>query len=124
MSPNVTLTVKNGRFAGQKYQFREPRSYTIGRASDCDVPLPSDYEFLTVSRRHCILDFAPPKIQVRDNGSRNGTQLNGMQIGRPSTWQLDEERAASGPHVYDLHSGDELDVGGIRFQVDIAETAH
>jgi pSer/pThr/pTyr-binding forkhead associated (FHA) protein len=121
MGHQVILTVKNGRCAGQQYEFAEPKSYTIGRSADCDVPLPNDYEYLTVSRRHCVVDFDPPKIQVRDAGSRNGTQLNGMQIGRPSTWHLDEEQASPTPHVYELHHGDELDVGGIRFQVDIAE---
>jgi len=121
MSAHVTLTVKNGRFAGQKYQLGEPRSYVIGRASDCDVSIPSDDEYLTVSRRHCVLQVDPAKVQVLDSGSRNGTQLNGMQIGRPSAWHLDEKRAGSTPHVYDLHHGDELDVGGVRFQIDIAE---
>jgi pSer/pThr/pTyr-binding forkhead associated (FHA) protein len=123
MSHQVTLTVKNGASAGRKYQFDEPRSYTIGRSSDCDVPIPSDFEYLTVSRCHCIVDFDPPKVRVRDAGSRNGTQLNGMQIGRPSTWRLDKEQASSSSHVYELRNGDELDVGGICFQVDIDEPA-
>ena len=42
-----------------------------------------------------------------------------MQIGRPASWQLDGALAQSSPWSYDVHDGDELEVGHLRFQVSV-----
>lgn len=39
---------------------------------------------LTVSRRHCQIDFGPEGWQVRDCGSTNGTWVNGARIEGPT----------------------------------------
>jgi pSer/pThr/pTyr-binding forkhead associated (FHA) protein len=67
-----------------------------------------------------MLDIDLPAIRVRDCGSRNGTYLNGMQIGRPVHWHLPAE-ALSGPcYEYDLSEGDELKIGDMVFEVEVA----
>jgi pSer/pThr/pTyr-binding forkhead associated (FHA) protein len=70
-----------------------------------------------------LLDVDPPFASVRDLGSRNGTFVNGMQIGHPWTWPP----AVKGepPHLdeYDLHDGDELRVGDTVFLVHLPEPA-
>jgi len=117
----VKLTVKDGGLAGRDYEFAQTGRYTIGRANDCDLAIPNDLEFKDVSRHHCILDLDGRVVRVRDIGSRNGTHLNGMQIGRPANWQLDRALAQSSPWSYDVHDGDELAVGHLRFQVSVLE---
>ena len=80
MTTKVTLTVKGGQLDGAEYMFEEPTLCMMGRAPDCDIQLPNEVEFLTVSRHHCLLDVDPPQVQVWDCRSRNGTHVNGMRI--------------------------------------------
>jgi eukaryotic-like serine/threonine-protein kinase len=122
MTPQVTLTIKSGSLAGHKYEFETPQYCTIGRAADCDIKLPPGYEYCTVSRHHCLLDISPPEIHVRDCGSRNGTQINGMQIGHPASWYVCVAPCTPLPE-YALHDGDELRLGDAVFQVGIAHPA-
>lgn len=120
MPASVTLRVKNGKLAGKTYVFDEPRRCLIGRGRDCEIRLPDDLEFMTVSRHHCLLDIDPPAIHVRDSGSRNGTYINGMQIGRPASWHLSPETLSRPCFDYDLSQDDELRVGETVFEVGVA----
>jgi pSer/pThr/pTyr-binding forkhead associated (FHA) protein len=117
----VMLTVKNGSLAGTTYEIEGRRLCRIGRGAECEIRLPG--EFLRVSRNHCLLSVAPPHVSVYDCGSRNGTHLNGMQIGRPHSWQLPANILASPCQDYELTDGDELDVGDIVFEVKIEAPA-
>lgn len=110
MDKRVKLTIKAGSFRGQEFLLPEHVPCVVGRASDCWLWLPSDGENLFISRHHCVLDVDPPSIRVRDCGSRNGTFVNGENIGPPGI-----EDAGYVP----LHDGDELRVGSITFQVDV-----
>jgi pSer/pThr/pTyr-binding forkhead associated (FHA) protein len=49
---------------------------TIGRAKDCDIVLPSE----NVSRRHATLFVVSGQVFLEDNGSANGTFLNGEPV--------------------------------------------
>jgi pSer/pThr/pTyr-binding forkhead associated (FHA) protein len=122
MVASVTLRIKSGKLAGKTYAFREPQRCLIGRGSDCEIRLPSEAEFLTVSRYHCLLDIDPPAIRVRDSGSRNGTYINGMQIGRPASWQLSPETLSRPCFDYDLTPGDELRVGETVFEIGVVRS--
>ena len=119
MPASVVLRIKNGKLAGKAFEFNGPCRCLIGRARDCEIRLPADPEFLTVSRHHCLLDIDPPAICVRDSGSRNGTFVNGMQIGRPATWHLPTEVMTKPCFEYDLSEGDELAIGGTVFEVHV-----
>jgi pSer/pThr/pTyr-binding forkhead associated (FHA) protein len=119
MAASIVLRIKNGKLAGKTYVFDEPCRCLIGRADDCEIRLPGELEFLTVSRHHCLLDIDPPEIRVRDSGSLNGTFLNGMQIGRPGKWHLPPEALSRPCFDYDLSQGDELTVGGTIFEVGV-----
>jgi len=59
----------------------------------------------------------PPQVSIRDCGSRNGTYINGMQIGWPEAWGIGRAGAAQ---EYCLHDGDQLRVGDTVFQVNIS----
>jgi hypothetical protein len=47
---------------------------TFGREGDVVV------RGASVSREHCVMEWAGGEVSVRDNGSRNGTQLEGVSI--------------------------------------------
>jgi hypothetical protein len=65
---------------------REPRRFTVGRSSKCDVP----FGHPSVSKQHAYLDVDGKLLAVTDDGSRNGTKVNGEEIaaGRPAPVQL------------------------------------
>lgn len=80
------LQMKNGR--------RVPiqGTVTIGRSSQCTVPLPES----TVSRKHASIELWGDAIfRLTDLGSTHGTKLNGALIASPTL----------------LHNGDRIEVG-------------
>jgi adenylate cyclase len=52
------------------------RSYQVGRGVACDLPIQDP----TVSRLHAELELAGAGVRVRDQGSTNGTYLNGERV--------------------------------------------
>jgi hypothetical protein len=69
----------------------------LGRQVTCDVIL-SD---LTVSRRHARLVFRDGHWVIQDLGSTNGTEVNGVRVGR-----------------CELHPGDHVALGHERLRID------
>ena len=118
MNIKVTLTFLNGSLKGRKREFSGPSRCTIGRASDCDLQLPSGLEFMEVSRHHCELHIDPPGLQVRDLGSRNGTFINGNNIGQRQPGQAGNASADGGWHT--LKEGDELRIGDTFVRVEVS----
>lgn len=51
----------------------------VGREPECDLALP---EILDLSRRHCALTLAAGVLSVEDLGSRHGTFVDGLRVGR------------------------------------------
>jgi pSer/pThr/pTyr-binding forkhead associated (FHA) protein len=121
MNAKITLTVNGGRLDGKEYTFADQKVYVIGRGSDCDLQMPSAEEFQTVSRRHCLLCVDLPNVRLRDLGSRNGTIVNGEQIGRPECWPLPDELGVGPLTEHELKDGDEFKVGGAVFKVRISD---
>jgi|GEM_PF-1656872 len=68
----------------------------FGRHPECDVQLNSR----KVSRRHCVIADIGTHLSVRDLGSTNGVRINGVRQDRG-----------------EVRNGDELLIGGFRFQV-------
>jgi pSer/pThr/pTyr-binding forkhead associated (FHA) protein len=91
----------------------------IGRARDCDLQLPPCIGHVDVSRHHCMVEVTPHGVRVRDLGSRNGTFVNGANIGQRSQHlPLEQADLCECPPV-ELKDGDELQVGGTTFRVAI-----
>lgn len=51
---------------------------TIGRSLDCDIVLQDERN--TVSRQHAVIINHGNELRLRDNGSKNGTKVNGNYV--------------------------------------------
>ncbi len=122
-STNVCLSVLEGALKGKEFVFGERGCCLVGRAHDCDLRLPRTNGELEVSRHHCVFEFDPPHVQVRDLGSLNGTYVNGVKIGQrlPGASPEEAEQEASPP--YELREGDEIQMGHTVFQVHVYAAA-
>ena len=65
-----------GPYAGQSFPLSHA-TLTLGRATDCDIPLPAD---TLVSRRQAEISYADGRHRLRDLGSSNGTWINGQRL--------------------------------------------
>jgi pSer/pThr/pTyr-binding forkhead associated (FHA) protein len=111
MPAEVIFEVVRGNQRGQTFAFHKRTLCLVGRAENCEIRLPSDADHRGVSRHHCLLDIDPPAARVQDFGSRNGTFVNGHNIG-----QRLPDHPAEAPNIghspeYDLRDGDELRIG-------------
>jgi hypothetical protein len=123
MSTKVSLTVLHGSLAGTRYGFDEPMLCVIGRSPDCAFPLPQEHA-RHASWFHCALNVSPPWVSIKDLGSRNGTLLNGINLGvRPFPESLERRKLADAFefHVFD---GDRIQVGELLFEVKIHVPYH
>ena len=118
-STRITLTVVLGQLPEKKYVFERPTRCIIGRASDCDIQVAANYQDAVVSRHHCCLEIEPPAIRVHDLGSRNGTYVNGGNIGQRSRHLSREEVDLREFSAHELKNGDKLAVGNTIFRVGI-----
>lgn len=89
------LTVVSGPTRGASYTLKDGEN-GIGRLDDNAIPLRSS----RVSKRHCVLIAKDGELLVRDEGSSNGTFVNGV---------LTRERK--------IASGDRVSVGEFIFEV-------
>lgn len=69
---------------------------TVGRASECDISIPTD----EVSRQHAKLQVLPDGVAVEDMGSANGTFVNDKRV-----------------HTGMLKPGEELRLDTVRFML-------
>jgi predicted component of type VI protein secretion system len=102
---NAMLVLQRGAEAGRRWPLDRTRAITIGRSDECDIILPDR----SVSRYHARVSWNDDHFQVEDLGSKNGTHVNGLEVGEPSS----------------LHDGDELQIA-LRFKlafVDAGATA-
>lgn len=83
------LVVVRGPNAGSRFLLDRERT-SIGRHPDSDIFL----DDVTVSRRHALVARGEAAMMLEDNGSLNGTYVNGERV---------EHR--------DLATGDELQIG-------------
>jgi len=90
------LTGLDGPYAGQKFALSATKPFTLGKSSDSDIALARDE---MVSRVHARIMPVEGGYAVYDDGSTNGTFVNGALVSR---------------HI--LGVGDVLQVGASRFR--------
>lgn len=69
----------SGPYAGQSFSVSPSSTTSIGRQSGRDIQLPMD---TTVSRTHARVENEGGEFVVYDEGSSNGTAVNGLRISR------------------------------------------
>ena len=106
MPAKIIFTITKGNSQQNEYEYTQKESLIIGRDGICHI----NFRETTVSRRHCLIDLAPPYIRVRDFGSLNGTYLNGKIIGqrKPNTPPQTDGIAFND---FEVKSGDRLGIG-------------
>src|SRR5262249_12005413 len=73
---------------------------------------------MEVSRQHCVLKIDPPSLEVRDLGSRNGTFINGENIGQRRSREFPGASEEGTWHT--LKEGDELRLGSLILRVEVS----
>lgn len=121
MPSKITLKIAEGRYKGEQFIFDSRTTCIMGRSDECNIVVPNNEEYSTISRYHCLLDINPPNIRIRDFGSRNGTYINGQLIGQRGEDQTAEEGVKLNLPEYDLKHNDTFKLSdcNLTFQVDI-----
>ncbi|MGA0894040.1 MAG: FHA domain-containing protein, partial [Ilumatobacteraceae bacterium] len=81
----ATLVMRNGPLAGTSVSLSS-RLTRIGRHSESELQL----DDVTVSRRHAEIERVGDGYVVRDDGSLNGTYVNGERVDEATLQQGDE----------------------------------
>lgn len=115
MFERIILRALNGHRKGQQIVLENEADYTLGRARDCSCVL-EDPLYL-VSRRHCRIEVHAPLVRIEDLGSRNGTRVNGANIGPREPGALFEDSLQERHAEHWLEDGDTLQIAGYEFQV-------
>lgn len=120
MAARLSLVVTAGPIRGRRYDFAAHDTFLFGRAPDCHARLdPSD---ASASRHHFLLEVNPPHARLRDLGSLNGTNVNGVRHGGRRPDEGPEEAKAGPLAQVDLRHGDEIRVGATMIRVEVEGT--
>jgi serine/threonine-protein kinase len=95
---NLVLKVVAGPHQGKSFTFEDHDVFVVGRSPDVHFPLPNDPYF---SRNHFLIELNPPLCRITDLKSRNGTEVNGQVITKPT----------------DLRQGDRIRGGNTELEV-------
>ena len=113
MSDEVIFRAIDGALKDEEFVFEENGLCLIGRSGDCALQIPREKD-MRISRRHCLLIINPPKIRIRDLGSRNGTFVNGEALPAGTLGDVPEQMT---PHDRVLTHGDKVNIGETSFEV-------
>jgi eukaryotic-like serine/threonine-protein kinase len=100
----LTLQLEKGDSLQSRYVFEDEGVLLIGRNDDCIVQVTNS----DVSRYHCLIEFNPGYICIRDHGSLHGTYLNGNLIGKRQEDETPEQGWKRTYRPYPIASGDTI----------------
>ena len=83
---SAMLILQRGAGTGRRWPL-EQGMLTIGRGEDCDITLPDRH----VSRYHTRISWVDGHYRVEDLGSKNGTHVNGRELGAPQILEDGDE---------------------------------
>lgn len=114
MKNKVILKAISGALRGREYVFDQHDTFLFGRSPDCHGNIGEDPY---VSRHHFILEAKPPLARIRDLGSLNGTNINGVLYG--SRIESSSAPTRTMESYVDLKDGDRIQVGNTKFLVGV-----
>lgn len=103
----VILDVMRGPRKGRSFVFDRHDTFIVGRSRFVHCPMPEDS---ALSRNHFLIEINPPRCELRDLGSTNGTFVNERKVERTRLGSGD--RIAAGQSVFLVRvEGGELSTG-------------
>src|SRR3954467_14552502 len=75
----VILDVLQGPRKGRTFVFDRHDTFIVGRSRFVHCPMPEDS---ALSRDHFLIEINPPRCEIRDLGSTNGTFVNERRVER------------------------------------------
>jgi hypothetical protein len=91
----VILDVVQGPRKGRSYVFDRHDTFIVGRSRFVHCPIPEDS---ALSRDHFLIEINPPRCEMRDLGSTNGTYVNEQKVERSRLTSGD--RIAAGQSIF------------------------
>jgi serine/threonine-protein kinase len=91
----VILDVVEGPRKGRSFVFERHDTFIVGRSRFVHCAMPEDS---ALSRDHFLIEFIPPRCELRDLGSTNGTFVNEQRVERARLESGD--RIAAGQSVF------------------------
>ena len=93
----VILDVLQGPRKGRSFVFDRHDTFIVGRSRFVHCPMPEDS---ALSRDHFLIEINPPRCEVRDLGSTNGTFVNERRVERVRLSSGD--RIAAGQSIFQV----------------------
>src|SRR4051794_10783764 len=93
----VILDVLQGPRKGRSFIFDRHDTFIVGRSRFVHCPMPEDS---ALSRDHFMIEINPPRCEVRDLGSTNGTFVNERRVERVRLKSGD--RIAAGQSIFQV----------------------
>ena len=93
----VILDVVQGPRKGQSFEFDGHDTFIVGRSRLVHCAMPED---AALSRDHFLIEVQPPRCELRDLGSTNGTFVDGETVRETELHDGDTLRVGSTALVY------------------------
>src|SRR5215469_1809187 len=103
----VILDVLQGPRKGHSYVFDRHDTFIVGRSRFVHCPMPEDS---ALSRDHFLIEISPPRCEIRDLGSTNGTFVNDRRVERGRLKSGD--RIAAGQSIFGVRVEASMVAGG------------
>ncbi len=103
----VILDVLQGPRQGRSFVFDRHDTFIVGRSRFVHCPMPEDS---ALSRDHFLIEISPPRCELRDLGSTNGTFVNESRVERARLNSGD--RIAAGQSIFRVRVESSFPSGG------------
>src|SRR4051794_29145342 len=113
----VILDVLQGPRKGRSFVFDRHDTFIVGRSRFVHCPMPEDS---ALSRDHFLIEINPPRCEVRDLGSTNGTYVNERRVER--TRLNSGDQIAAGQSVFRVRVETDSSSGDLSSQAPPAES--